>query len=164
MKDRIKKIRSEYQLTQQAFSEKLNISRNNVAGYEAGTRIPSDAVISLICREFNVNEAWLRTGEGAVFVEKTKDQLIEEMVNEIMTSKPEDFRRRFVRALAALDMDGWAALEKFIDSIVEVKNETPPAVAPPTGSDALTPDEQELLRQYREKKNPEGRSSVSNAG
>ena len=67
MKDRIRKIRRESDLTQQEFADRLKIGRNNIAGYETGKRSPSDAVISLICREFNVNETWLRTGEGEMF-------------------------------------------------------------------------------------------------
>lgn len=64
MKDRIKKIRKEQNLTQQQFVKILGVSRSNLAGYESGTRVPSDAAISLICSKFNVNERWLRTGEG----------------------------------------------------------------------------------------------------
>ena len=50
LKDRLKKIRKELDLTQQAFADKLGVKRNNIAGYETGSRCPSDAVISLICR------------------------------------------------------------------------------------------------------------------
>lgn len=69
MKERIKMIRKELHLTQKAFTERLGVSRSNLAGYESGTRIPSDAAISLICSKFNVNEHWLRTGEGKMFLE-----------------------------------------------------------------------------------------------
>ncbi|MCM1190635.1 MAG: helix-turn-helix domain-containing protein [bacterium] len=75
MKDRIKRIRKEHGLTQQAFADQIGISRGNVAAYEVGKNAPSDAVISLICREFNVNEEWLRTGTGDMFVEVTEDDL-----------------------------------------------------------------------------------------
>lgn len=64
MNERIKKIRKAAGLTQQEFSERLNIGRGTLANYEVGRNEPIDAVISLICREFNVNEKWLRTGEG----------------------------------------------------------------------------------------------------
>ncbi len=60
MKDRIKKLRKELDLTQQEFADRLGTARNNIAGYETGKRSPSDAVISLICTKFNVNESWLR--------------------------------------------------------------------------------------------------------
>ena len=69
MNDRIKKLRRELELTQQEFANKIGIKRNTIATYESGRNDPIDAVISLICREFNVNETWLRTGEGNMFIE-----------------------------------------------------------------------------------------------
>ena len=54
-------------LTQQEFASRIGIKRNTIANYEAGRNEPIDSVISLICREFNVNEKWLRTGEGEMF-------------------------------------------------------------------------------------------------
>lgn len=67
MDERIKKIRKELDLTQQEFANRLGVKRTNIAKYEAGISAPSSAVISLICREFNVNETWLRAGEGSMF-------------------------------------------------------------------------------------------------
>ncbi len=67
VKDRIKLLRKELELTQEKFSERLGIKRNTIAKYETGINEPTNAVISLICREFNVNEQWLRTGEGEMF-------------------------------------------------------------------------------------------------
>lgn len=67
MKDRIKKIRKELELTQQEFSEKIGSSQNVIANYEIGRRNPSNSVINNICKTFNVNEEWLRTGVGEMF-------------------------------------------------------------------------------------------------
>lgn len=64
MKDRIKKLRKELDLTQQEFADKLGIKRNTVATYETGKSNPSDAAVLLICKTFNVNEEWLRIGTG----------------------------------------------------------------------------------------------------
>lgn len=64
MKNRIKRIRKEAGLTQKEFAEKLGIKQNTVATYEMGRIGVSDAVIISICREFNINEEWLRTGLG----------------------------------------------------------------------------------------------------
>ena len=64
MNERIKALRKRLGLTQQAFADRLKIARGNIGAYEVGKNAPSDAVISLICKEFNVNEIWLRTGEG----------------------------------------------------------------------------------------------------
>ncbi len=64
MNDRIKMIRKDNGLSQQKFADKLGISRGNIAAYEVGKNLPSDAVISLICTKFDINEDWLRTGNG----------------------------------------------------------------------------------------------------
>lgn len=77
MKDRIKLIRHTLGLTQQKFADRLGIKGNAISQYESGRNAPIDAVVSLICREFNVSEAWLRTGEGEMFVPKEEDALDE---------------------------------------------------------------------------------------
>ncbi len=69
MKDRLKKLRNELSLTQQKFADRIGIKRGAIANYEVGRNIPTDAVLSLICREFGVNEKWLRTGEEPMFIE-----------------------------------------------------------------------------------------------
>ena len=75
MKNRIKRLRKELDLTQQELADKIGISRGNIGAYEVGKNVPSDAVLSLICREFNVNEAWLRTGDGEMFRAAPSDVL-----------------------------------------------------------------------------------------
>lgn len=72
--ERIKKLRKHLDLTQQKFGERLGIKGNTVAQYELGRNEPIDAVLSLICKEFNVNENWLRTGNGEMFEELTEQQ------------------------------------------------------------------------------------------
>ena len=67
METRIKKIRKELDLTQQEFAERIGVKMNTVATYEMGRSTPSDSALSLICREFNVNEEWLRSGTGEMF-------------------------------------------------------------------------------------------------
>ena len=74
MNERIKVIRRTLELTQQEFADKLGIARNNIAGYETSKRSPSDAVISLICTKFNVNENWLRTGNVCTTVRRGRDR------------------------------------------------------------------------------------------
>lgn len=80
MKERLKELRKTLGLTQQAFADKIGIKRNTVATYEIGRNDPIDAVISLICREFNVNEEWLRSGSGGpdnMFLKTQADELAE---------------------------------------------------------------------------------------
>ena len=78
---RIKKIRKSLDLTQTEFAERIGSVQNTVTGYENGRRNPSAPVISLICREFHINEEWLRTGEGemhAPTLSSTLDTLAQE--------------------------------------------------------------------------------------
>lgn len=67
MKDRIKQIRKALNLTQVEFGNRLGVKGNTITNYETGLRSPSNSVILSICKEFNVNEEWLRTGEGEMF-------------------------------------------------------------------------------------------------
>lgn len=76
MKDRIKKLRKELDLTQQAFADKIGMKQNTIAQYEMGRTTPSDAIIFSICREFDVNENWLRTGEGNMFIELSEQEKV----------------------------------------------------------------------------------------
>lgn len=64
MKDRVAIVRKAAGLSQSEMAERLNLSRNFISLIENGNRVPSDRTISDICREFRVNEKWLRTGEG----------------------------------------------------------------------------------------------------
>ena len=121
MKDRIKKIRKELDLTQQEFADRIGIARGNIAAYEVGKNAPSDSVISLICREFSVNENWLRTGEGDMFMELSRDEQIEEFIGNLLQGEEDSFKRRLISGLAALDENGWKVLEDFMDSIQKKK-------------------------------------------
>lgn len=121
MKDRIKKIRKELDLTQQDFSNKIGISRGNIAAYEVGKNEPSDAVISLICREFNVNENWLRTGEGDMFLPTNRHTAIAKLTKQLLNEEDDSFKNRFVAMLANLSVEEWEFLERKATELVEGK-------------------------------------------
>lgn len=112
MKDRIKRVRKELALTQQEFADRLGIKRGGVANYEVGRNEPADSVISLICREFNVNEQWLRDGTGKMFIDLTVDEQIASFIGSIQSSANDSFKKRFISMLSTLDEPGWEALEK----------------------------------------------------
>lgn len=71
-KDRFRKLRKTLDLTQKAFGERIGMKQNSIALIEMG-RNTSDQTIFSICREFHVNEAWLRTGEGDMFDSASTD-------------------------------------------------------------------------------------------
>lgn len=119
MKDRIKAIRKHYNLTQTEFGDRIGVKGNTITNYENGLRNPSDAIIVSICREFNVNEDWLRSGTGEMFIEKSKDEQIAEMLADIQTGGEDTFKHRLVSALSKLNKEDWESLEKLIDLINE---------------------------------------------
>ena len=75
MNERIKELRKALGLTQAEFAERIGLKRNTVTTYEMGRNEPISSVISLICREFKVNEEWLRTGEGEMFSSEPENAL-----------------------------------------------------------------------------------------
>jgi len=89
LKERLKALRKELHLTQQEFADRVGISRGNIGAYEVGKNAPSDAVISLICREFHVNEEWLRTGNGEMFVKETPDEEFMRMAKAVASGDTE---------------------------------------------------------------------------
>lgn len=77
MKDRIKQVRRhpKIAMSQEAFGARLGVTGAAISRMESGVNNPSEQVILSICREFSVNERWLRTGEGEMFVETAEDSL-----------------------------------------------------------------------------------------
>lgn len=126
--ERLKNLRKALGLTQQEFSDKLKVSRSNIATYEVGKNNPAEAVINLICREFNVSETWLRTGEGEMFVKRTRDDELAAFMDELLAEESADFRRRLVTALSRLRPEQWEALEAV--ALELMKDPAAPAFAP----------------------------------
>lgn len=122
MKDRIKKIRKELDLTQQKFADKLGVKRNTVGQWECGINAITDQVITSICREFNVNEDWLRTGQGEMFIKQTRDEQIASFIGSIQSSEDDSFKKRFISMLSALDESEWEVLEKMVIMLHEKKD------------------------------------------
>ena len=117
MNDRIKHIRKSLHMTQDEFATKIGLSRNFIAQVENGTKNPSDRTVSDICREFDVNEEWLRNGTGEMFVQKSKDEQIAEMLADIQKEGDASFKHRLISALTRLNESDWDTLEKLIDEI-----------------------------------------------
>ena len=69
MNERIKKLRESLSLTQREFALRIGRQPNTVATYEMGIRTPNEATILIISRTFNVNEDWLKTGNGDMFLQ-----------------------------------------------------------------------------------------------
>mgnify|MGYP000241275163 FL=1 len=116
MNDRIKELRKAMNLSQEKFGELLGITKSGVSDIESGRRKVTDQHVIMLANN-GVNEEWLRTGKGSMFVPKSKDEEIAEMFADIQKAGEDSFRHRLVSALARLDDDGWDKLEELIDMI-----------------------------------------------
>ena len=124
MNERIKKLRKALGLTQQEFAERLGIKRNTVANYETGRNTPIDAVVSLICREFDVNEEWLRTGEGDMIQQHTRDKELGRFFGNVLKNENDTFKKRLMTALSRLDEEAWVDLERvLVEQFSDIKKD-----------------------------------------
>ena len=112
MNERIKALRKELGLTQQQFADLMKVKRNTVATYEMGRSIPSDSAIALICEKCNVNENWLRTGNGKMFKKVSRNDHLANWFGTILQDPDESFKKRFLNLLSRLDESEWEAMEQ----------------------------------------------------
>lgn len=123
--ERIKYIRKDvYKLTLDRFGEKIGISNAAVSALETGKNNPSEQTVRMICREFRVNEEWLRNGIGAPIAPKSRDEEIADFAGQILDSGSA-FQRAFVSVLARTTPEEWAIFEKKLTELIdELKKET----------------------------------------
>lgn len=114
MGERVKELRKALGLSGEKFGEKIGVTRSAISDIERGRNGLSDSNILAICREFNVNEEWLRTGSGEMFKDMTLDEEIISFIGDIQWDASNTFKKRFVAAIAKLNAEEWAVLEKII--------------------------------------------------
>lgn len=121
MGDRIKKLRKALGLTQKEFGERLGVKPNTIGTYEIGRNEPIDAVVSLICQTFHVNEDWLKNGTGEMFLPKSREDEITQAVERLLSGESSEFKRRFTLVLSNLKEEHWTLLEEKLREIVEAR-------------------------------------------
>lgn len=121
MKDRIKKIRKELDLTQQKFADALGVKRNTVGQWECGVNPLTDQSIFSICREFNVNEDWLRTGEGDMFIKPSRNEEMARLTKMLLNEEEDSFKNRLISVLANLTEEQWELLAEISEKLSNEK-------------------------------------------
>lgn len=112
MNERVKEIRDNLGLTLQAFAEPLGITKGALSNIEKGRNKVTDQLIKSICNIYNVNENWLRTGEGSMF-NRTKETFLSEMQKQYSLS---DFQVEIVKSYLELSDRDRESIDKFIAS------------------------------------------------
>ena len=119
--ERIEILRKGLSMSRRVFGEKLGVSESVIVNIEYDRLKRPDqkeSLYKLICKEFNVNEEWLRTGNGEMFIPLTRDQLITDFAADLIM-EDNTFKKRLVEALAKLDENEWEVLEKLAESLIK---------------------------------------------
>lgn len=120
MNERIKQLRKSLHLNQSDFGARVGVKGNTIGNYELELRNPSDAVIFSICREFNVNEEWLRNGTGEMFNTLSQDEELAYIVGQALPHADDYVKNTFI-ALGRLSQeftpDDWAVVKRFVDAL-----------------------------------------------
>ena len=115
---RIKQIRKEFNLTQEKFADRIHTSRSNLGNIETDTFMVQERIIFEICREFDVNRVWLETGEGEMFIQKSRDDEISIWAASLQ-DVPDSFKYKFAHALSKLNDRDWEVIEKVVQLLYD---------------------------------------------
>ena len=119
MNERIRDIRKALGLTLERFGEALGVGKTTISKLENGERNLTERMFKDICREFDVNEEWLRTGEGEMFKELSGSEKIAVFLADVLKDEEPSFRKQLIEALAELDSSEWDVISGFCDKIIE---------------------------------------------
>ena len=127
MNDRIKKLRQELSLSQDEFGRRLGVTRGAVTNIELNKVEPKPLFVDLICREFNVSEEWLRTGEGEMCKPKSRNEELFEFVTNAI-GEPTGIQAKLLSIMARLTDEQWKVLNDIANEMAkeaaeEVKKE-----------------------------------------
>ena len=154
--ERLRELRKDrLNLTLEKFGDRIGLTKQAINMLESGRANLTDQTRKSICREFNVNEEWLLTGEGDVFLAKSPSDEIATFVKELSTDN-ESFKAQLVTMLSRMSSDEWDLLEKMIRRLANLDE-----VAPVQQTD--TAEEAEYKKIHLENATkPAGMSSASN--
>ena len=123
MNERLKLIRTTLNLSQEEFGSRIGItSRSHISSLENGKRTLTDRIINDICREFNVNELWLRTGEGSMKSILDGEDRFALNVAKIQNTDNETIIR-WINAIAETRPELLKEIESFFMKILDIKKE-----------------------------------------
>ena len=114
---RIKEVRKAKGLSQAAFGAPFGANRDMINNVENGRAAVSDIMVASICRTYDVNEHWLRTGEGEMFVQIARSDEVMDFVGRAMIGEESNFKQRFLLALSRLPEERWKDIEDFAQQI-----------------------------------------------
>lgn len=115
--ERVKDIRKTLNLTLEKFGEHLGVTKVAISNIEKGNRNLTEQMLKSICREFNVNESWLRDGTGEMFQKLERKEEIAKLAADLFKGEKDSFKERLIMALARLDEREWELLEQIAEKL-----------------------------------------------
>lgn len=121
--ERVKELRKTLGLTLEKFGQPLGVKKNAISQIEKGRNGLTEQITKGICREFNVNEDWLRNGTGEMFIQLDEDEQISSFFHDLLQEEKGSFKRQFITALSHLDDNGWNLFNQFMDYFTQNKKD-----------------------------------------
>lgn len=121
IKDRLRKVRKTLGMNQSDFAASVGLQQATCSSYENGTRPISDIVILTVCAKYNVNEQWLRTGEGNMFRELSEDEELAGLFGDLLSKDPPKtakLKKRLIIKLLKLDDQQFEAAIRFARDVL----------------------------------------------
>ena len=115
MNQRMKMVRETLGMSQANFAESADIGLGVIKNIDSNRTEPNDHFYHVLCARYNINRAWLETGEGEMFVEMSRAEKIGRFLSEALADEPDSFRRKLIDILIELDVDGWRKLKEAAD-------------------------------------------------
>lgn len=121
--ERVKAVRNKKEMNMEQFGKRLGVQKSAISKIENGTRGLTNQMFTSICREFGVNEVWLRTGEGGednMFTQMSDDDRFSLNLGKLSKSENE-IARNMLNAIAEADPEKLKIIEDFMKACLGLK-------------------------------------------
>lgn len=119
--ERITMVRKELKMSQTEFGENIGVSRGVIKNIDDKKVLVKPLLLQQICKTYNVNETWLTTGEGEMFIKQSRTDEIAQFVGRTLADKEDTFQKRLIAALSKLSVEEWEVLEKLANDLASPK-------------------------------------------
>lgn len=128
IKDRIKLVRKNAGLTMEKFGESIGVTKALISILEAGRQDVSNQSIKAICREFNISEEWLRSGEGEMYTQLGEHEIVMQRLAKVQRATGDEkqfavFKERLASAILNMDDAGCDAMLQILEDMGYAKKE-----------------------------------------
>ena len=126
MNERIKAVRLALGMSQEEFGKRLGVTRGAITNIELNKVEPKPLFVDLICREFNVNEDWLKNGAEPMFLQRSRNEELSAFFGDLLNGEP-DFKHRLISVMSRLSVDQWQMLADMANMLVEEMQKEKPS-------------------------------------